>query len=72
MAAFDTRFRWPELLSGTAARGIAKRLERKGARLIAEPESFFVEHKDGPLTEGELGRAASWARQLATAFAGDA
>jgi flavodoxin I len=70
VGAFDTRFRWPELLTGSAARGIAKRLEGKGARLLAEPESFFVEHKDGPLAEGELGRAASWARSLAAAVDG--
>jgi flavodoxin len=72
VAAFDTRFRWPVLVSGSAARGIAKRLDQKGARLVAEPESFFVEHKGGPLAEGELGRAASWARHLAEALARDA
>jgi flavodoxin len=71
-AAFDTRLRWPVLLSGSAARGIAKRLGQKGAHLLAEPESFFVEHKDGPLAEGELGRAASWARSLAAAVDGAA
>jgi len=64
-AAFDTRLRWPELLSGSAAKGIAKRLQQKGARPVAEPESFFVEGKDGPLGEGELERAAVWARQVA-------
>ncbi len=65
VAAFDTRLRWPEMLSGSAAKGIAKRLEQKGARLVVEPESFFVEGKDGPLGEGELERAAAWARQVA-------
>lgn len=64
-AAFDTRLRWPELLSGSAAKGIAKRLQQKGARLVIEPESFFVEGKDGPLGEGELERAANWAREVA-------
>lgn len=72
VAAFDTRLRWPELLSGSAAKGIAKRLEQKGARLVATPGSFFVKGKDGPLVEGELGRAASWAGQLAAVFASDA
>jgi flavodoxin I len=64
VVAFDTRLRWPELLSGSAAKGIAKRLQPKGARLLLEPESFFVEGKDGPLGEGELERAAAWARQV--------
>ena len=68
-ATFDTRFRWPVLLSGSAARGIAERLERKGARLLAKPASFFVEHGEGPLADGELARAESWARQVAGAFA---
>ena len=68
-AAFDTRFHWPELLSGSAARGIAKRLEQKGAHLVAKPESFFVEHSEGPLAEGEVLRAGSWALGLALATA---
>lgn len=68
VAAFDTRLRWPELLSGSAAKGIAKQLEKKGAQLVLEPESFFVEGKDGPLGDGELERAAAWARQVAGAL----
>jgi flavodoxin len=64
-AAFDTRLDWPKLLSGAASKGIAQRLEAKGARLIAEPESFRVEDKDGPLLTGEEARAAAWGRQLA-------
>ena len=64
-AAFDTRLRWPKFLSGAASRGIAERLERKGARIVAEPESFLVEDKDGPLIAGETERAASWAGYLA-------
>ena len=69
-AAFDTRLRWPVLLSGSAARGIAERLERKGARLVAKPESFYVEHGEGPLADGEVARAESWARQVAGAILG--
>src|SRR5579885_208893 len=51
-AAFDTRFQVPALLSGSAARGIAKTLRRKGARLVAPPESFFVAGSEGPLQPG--------------------
>ena len=64
VAVFDTRLRWPALLSGSAAKGLAKLLEAKGAQIITEPASFFVDGKEGPLSSGELERSASWARQL--------
>jgi hypothetical protein len=64
-AAFDTRPDKPVVLTGSAARGIAKRLRRHGCTLAKEPESFFVEGTPGPLAEGETERAAIWARSLA-------
>jgi hypothetical protein len=64
VAVFDTRAHKPELLVGSAAHGIARQLRRKGYRLAVEPESFFVEGTPGPLEEGELDRAAEWARSL--------
>lgn len=64
--AFDTRLDWPRLLSGAASKGIAQRLERKGARIVTDPESFLVEDKDGPLLAGEEERALEWGRRLAT------
>lgn len=67
VAAFDTRLRWPVLLSGSAARRIAKELQRKGGRQLVAPGSFIVEGGEGPLAEGELERAASWAEELAGA-----
>jgi flavodoxin len=66
LAVFDTRVKWPKLLSGSAAEGIAKRLQRKGARLIDDPESFFVGDKEGPLLDDELSRAAEWGEHLFT------
>jgi hypothetical protein len=65
VAAFDTRLGWPVVLSGSAARGIAKQLGRKGGRLLVEPGSFIVAGGEGPLAEGELARATSWAENLA-------
>ncbi len=72
MAAFDTRLRWPVWLSGSAAAGIARRLERSGAHLIAAPESFLVGRRpnapkgEAPVLEaGELERAEAWASSLA-------
>lgn len=69
VAVFDTRLHWPELLSGSAAKGLAKLLEAKGAHLITAPASFFVDGKEGPLSSGELERSASWARQLSAILA---
>jgi hypothetical protein len=64
-AAFDTRGAANPAMTGSAARGIAKRLRRRGFELIAEPESFLVDDSEGPLAEGELDRARKWGRVLA-------
>jgi hypothetical protein len=63
-AAFDTRLDRSPLLTGAAARGIAKRLRRRGYEVIADPESFLVEDPEGPLAEGELERARAWGESL--------
>lgn len=62
-AAFDTRIdaRW---MPGSAAHGIAKRLRRKGYRLVTPAASYFVDDMTGPLSVGELERARDWGRQL--------
>lgn len=68
VAAFDTRTAsiWNRLLPfGYAAPRIARRLEENGGNLLAPPEGFVVLGIEGPLKEGELERAASWARGLA-------
>jgi flavodoxin I len=71
VAAFDTRFdpatqgfglRALMKVIGYAAPKIAKSLTAKGGREIAPPEGFVVQDKEGPLREGELERAAVWAR----------
>ena len=64
VAAFDTRVNWPRLLSGSAASGIAKRLEAAGARLVA-PEGSFIVDTQPDLLPGELDRARAWAESLA-------
>ncbi len=65
VAAFDTRInkRW---VPGSAAHGIARRLRKLGATLVADPESFRVVGTPGPLAAGELDRARHWGEQLAT------
>ena len=65
VAAFDTRI--PTKLVGVfgyAAGRIAGNLKRKGGTLIASPEGFFVTGNKGPLKEGELERAAGWAKAI--------
>jgi hypothetical protein len=64
-AAFDTRADASPLLTGMAARGIAKRLRRGGFETFTDPESFLVEDSEGPLAEGELDRARRWGELLA-------
>ena len=63
-AAFDTRVDMPSALTGRASRGIDRRLRRKGYRIVAEPESFFVD-KHNHLTEGQAERAMKWGSALA-------
>ena len=64
-AAFDTRADGRPALTGSAARGIAKRLRRCGFELVADPESFLVEDAEGPLMDGELDRAREWGSAIA-------
>lgn len=59
--AFDTRYRGPRLIRGSAAKDIASLLRHLGCRLLASPESFFVKGEMGPLEPGEEYRAKSWA-----------
>lgn len=74
VAAFDTRidfstqnFAMKALMRmiGYAAPKIAKALTAKGGREAAPPEGFIVTGQEGPLRDGELERAAAWARGVA-------
>jgi hypothetical protein len=47
---------------GYAAPRIARSLEEHGGNLVTEPEGFVVIGIKGPLKEGELARAANWAK----------
>ena len=74
VAAFDTRMSEAELNSpmlgfmvkifGYASKPIADKLVRKGGELVAPPEGFFVDGSEGPLRDGELERAAAWAKRI--------
>jgi Flavodoxin domain len=62
-AAFDTRVDAPAAFTGRASKGIAREMRRRGATVIAEPESFFVTKNDH-LVAGEEARAHAWGEYL--------
>jgi flavodoxin len=76
VAAFDTRIVLETIDSkalrflvdkgGYAAGTIAKALEKKGGVLAAPPAGFFVTGEQGPPKDGELDRAAEWAKRSLT------
>lgn len=65
VATFDTRVAKVRHLPGSAARGAARMLRRRGCVLVARPESFFVVDTTGPLVDGELERAREWGAEVA-------
>lgn len=70
-ASFDTRLDRPAAFTGSASRGIARRLRRRGYEVVGS-ESFLVEDSEGPLEEGELERARIWGAGLGARIAGKA
>jgi flavorubredoxin len=70
-AAFDTRIDKPVFLTGSAAKGIARRLERHGDRLVAGPECFLVSTTN-QLLEGEIDHATTWGAEVAERATADA
>ena len=65
VAAFDTRAtsKFAKIF-GNAAGRIAGQLTKKGGVLTVPAEGFFVTGTKGPLKEGELERAAAWAKGI--------
>jgi flavodoxin len=65
VAAFDTRARSRfAKIFGNAAGRMASQLTKKGGDLVVPAEGFFVTGTKGPLKEGELERAANWAKGI--------
>jgi len=76
VAAFDTRITVSEIekvhilaflvrIFGYAAEPVLSKLEKKAGEPAVSAEGFFVGGTEGPLNEGELERAASWAQEIA-------
>ena len=63
-AAFDTRLDKPPMITGRASKAIGRALTKRGARLVARPQSFLVDNKNHLLPH-ELDRARDWGREVA-------
>ena len=65
VAAFDTRLtaKWVRIF-GYAAEKIAASVKANGGTLLGPPGGFCVKGRKGPLAEGEVERAAGWAKEI--------
>ena len=65
VAAFDTSYKMSWWLARfTAARKLDRKLRKLGGKRVIPPETFHVEGREGPLYEGEIGRAKTWAESI--------
>lgn len=74
VAAFDTRIpmddkvpgflRFMANIFGYADKPIQDLLIKKGGQETVPSEGYFVKGSEGPLVDGELERAAGWAKQI--------
>jgi len=74
VSAFDTRMKIDEKtpgilrffagIFGFAAKPILDGLVKKGGNQVVPAEGFFVIGSEGPLADGELDRAAEWAKRI--------
>jgi len=60
-ATFDTRVK---IFHGDAAKKISQKLIEAGAEIVGKPQAFFVKGKEGPLVNGEIEKAAKWAKSI--------
>jgi flavodoxin len=65
IAAFDTSYKMSWWLNQfTASKRLAKKLRKLGGKLAVPPEIFHVMEREGPLYEGEIERAQTWAASI--------
>jgi hypothetical protein len=65
VAAFDTSYKMSRWLARfTAARKLDCKLRKLGGVRAIAPETFHVVEREGPLYDGELERARSWAQSM--------
>jgi flavodoxin I len=72
LAAFDTRLKsaWVKMF-GYAAPRIEAAIKKKGGNTTAQPQGFYVKGRQGPLLDGELERATTWAKAIAAGMPTD-
>jgi flavodoxin I len=74
VAAFDTRIATSDIKSrvlrflvnlfGYAAEPVSKKLSKKAGEVVIVPAGFLVADTEGPLKEGQLERAVTWAKRI--------
>jgi flavodoxin len=66
VVAFDTSYEMSALLARfTAAKRVDRKLRKLGGKRLVRPETFHVHHHhEGPLLNGELERAKTWAEAI--------
>lgn len=60
--SFDTRVKL--FIHGDAKNKIANELKMAGADIFIRPEAFYVKGSNGPLFDGEVEKAAKWAKSM--------
>lgn len=61
-AAFDTSYKMNWLVElFTAAKPLNQKLRKLGGKQLVRPKTFYVVGRQGPLYEGEIERAKTWA-----------
>jgi len=65
VAAFDISYKMSWLFNQfTASKKLIRKLRKLGGKPILPPETFLVIDREGPLFEGELEHARTWARAI--------
>jgi flavodoxin len=64
LASFNTHAPMPQFVARTAAKGLNRRLRKTGGSLLLPAERFIAADRTGRLREGEMERAARWARTV--------
>jgi flavodoxin len=66
VAAFDTSYEMSAFLARfTAAKRVDRELRKLGGKRLVPPETFHVQHHhEGPLCDGEIERAKTWAGSI--------
>ncbi|MFN2167514.1 MAG: flavodoxin family protein, partial [Anaerolineae bacterium] len=72
VAAFDTSYEMSAFLARfTAAKRVDRNLRKLGGKRLVPPETFHVQHHhEGPLYDGEVERAKTWAGSILALLSG--